>query len=213
MRTITIEKTLFKFSELDETAKQKAIDYFRQSSYRGSFWFESVYEDAAEIADLFGLDLRQTRKQRADGTPCYVPTIYFSGFYSQGDGACFEATYRYKKGGLKAVVDYAPNDSELHSIVSRLRDLQRRNFYQLTASTKHGGHYHHSGCMSVDVERLDDNALTDDAESGLTDLLREFADWIYSRLESEYDYQTSDDTIRENIESNEYEFDEEGNLS
>jgi hypothetical protein len=36
---------------------------------------------------------------------------------------------------------------------------------------------------------------------------------MYLRLETEYVHQTSDESIREIIECNEYEFDDEGNLT
>ena len=41
--------------------------------------------------------------------------------------------------------------------------------------------------------------------------MRDFAQWIYDSLEKEYEYQMSDEFVTENIEANEYEFDEEGN--
>ncbi len=40
--------------------------------------------------------------------------------------------------------------------------------------------------------------------------LRDFADWIYSQLEKEYEYQMSNECVDENIRANEYEFTEEG---
>jgi hypothetical protein len=42
--------------------------------------------------------------------------------------------------------------------------------------------------------------------------MRDFADWIYRQLESEYDYANSDESVDENILCNEYEFDENGKL-
>src|SRR5690606_21575123 len=138
--------------------------------------------------------------------------IYFSGFSSQGDGACFEGYYSYKAGGLKAVEEYAPTDMELYGIVQGLQDIQRRYFYGLTANTKHRGYYYHSGCMAVSVyqnDGMDDANI--DGEREITDLLRQFADWIYSRLEDDYDYLMSDEGVRATIEANGYEFDEEGN--
>lgn len=41
--------------------------------------------------------------------------------------------------------------------------------------------------------------------------MREFADWIYSRLEAEYEYQNADEQVDESIRINEYEFAEDGN--
>ena len=148
-----------------------------------------------------------------NGEHHYEPTIYYSGFWSQGGGACFEGHYEYKAGAVKAVKEYAPLDKDLHRIVKALQDIQRKNFYQLTARCKHSGHYYHSGCMSVDVERSDGKEMTADAEETVEECLRDFADWIYRQLENEYDYRTSEEACREAIEANDYEFTEKGYLA
>ena len=62
------------------------------------------------------------------------PCIWFSGFWSQGDGACFEGRYAYAPRASLRIRDYAPRDTELHRIADALQALQRLNFYQLTAS-------------------------------------------------------------------------------
>ena len=212
MRTETTTRTLYKFSELSPEAQQHALE--EQSQIESEYFDpEFVYDDAATIAELFGLDIRQTRKIRNDGSHFYDPTIYYSGFSCQGDGACFEGRYEYKRGALKAVKDYAGQDERLHRIVKALQEIQRKNFYQLTARTTHSGHYYHSGCMSVDVERSDGKEMTDDAEEMVKECLRDFADWIYKQLEAEYDYRTGEESCREAIEANDYEFTEKGDMA
>ena len=211
MRTETRTRTLYKFDELSPEAQQHALE--QQSQFESEYFYtEFVYDDAATIADLFGLDIRQTRETRMNGEHYYAPTIYYSGFCSQGDGACFEGTYSYKAGALKAVKYHAGQDQELHRMVEALQEIQKKNFYQLTARTKHSGHYYHSGCMSVDVERSDGKEMTDDAEETVKECLRDFADWIYKQLENEYDYRTGEESCREAIEANDYEFTEKGDM-
>ena len=208
MRTQTT--TICKFDELSDEAKQTAINSNRSWSIQDSDWWDSSFESFADAADLFGLDIRQTRKSLMDGTFRHDPTIYFSGFSSQGDGACFEGDYSYKKGALESTKQAFPGDSELLRIVQGLQALQQRNFYQLTASAKHRGRYNHSGCMDITVDRADGKAFSDDDEERLEQLLRDFADWIYSQLEKEYDYLTSDEAIAESLRANEIEFTEDG---
>lgn len=210
MRTETVTREIFQFDELSDSAKEKARDWYRAGL---EFYDEHIIEMAATAAELFGLDIRTTRKAQMGGGHHYAPTVYFSGFSSQGDGACFEGNYRYKKGALKAVKTEFPTDGTLHGIVQRLQDVQRRNFYQLAASCKHRGRYYHSGYMSVDVERLDGKEVANDAETDLTDALRDFANWIYSNLESEYDYQNSDAAVDKTIRANDYEFTAEGRIA
>lgn len=212
MRTETTTRTIYKFDELSPTAQQHALE--KQSQHEAeNFDPEFVYEDAATIADLFGLDIRTTYKARVNGGQYRMPTIYYSGFCCQGDGACFEGRYEYKKGALKAVKEYVPQDEELHRLVKTLQDVQRKNFYRLTARCKHSGHYYHSGCMSVDVERSDDREMTADAEETVKECLRGFADWIYEQLREDYYCVTGEDACREAIEANEYEFDEKGDMA
>ena len=139
------------------------------------------------------------------------PRIFFSGFSSQGDGACFEGRYRYKKGALAKIHAEAPKDVELQRIAKGLQDVQRRHFYRLEALCEHRGHYCHSGCMAVEVRHEEDRYRDiGDAEDDVTQLLRDFADWIYKQLEAEHDYRTSDEQVIEAIEAIPYEFYENG---
>jgi hypothetical protein len=193
------QTTVFKFSELSDKAKQHALEHFAQSAFSDSNDWEHVLEDAKQIASLFGLE---------------VDNIYFSGFWSQGDGACYTGTYRYKKQGLQAVKDFAPMDTELHGIVSEIQKIQSKNFYRLYASIGHRGHYNHSGNMSFDIEDTESRYRDlGQYEEDLAQCLREFADWIYSRLNREYEYQTSVEVLTELIEINDYDFDENGELA
>jgi hypothetical protein len=45
---------------------------------------------------------------------------------------------------------------------------------------------------------------------GVTQCMRDFADWIYDQLRKEYEYQMSDEQVDETLIANEYEFDEDG---
>ena len=208
-----VETNVFQYDELDDRAKERAREWYSRHVFEDSCDWEFVYEDAAEVANILGIDLRQRRVQLMGGGHRYEPSIYFSGFWSQGDGACFEGTYRYAKGATKKIREYAPQDKELHRIADELQAVQRKHFYHLIASMNHTGHYCHSGCMSVEVEHNEDRYRDiSDAEDEIKQLMRDFADWIYERLSDEYDYQTSDSAVEETIRANEYEFDENGDL-
>ena len=208
MKTRTIN--IYRFDELSDEAKQTAIDSNCSWNVQDFEWWDSSYESFAEAAELFGLDIRQTRKSLSRGCFRYDPTIYFSGFASQGDGACFEGVYAYKKGALNATKQAFPADSELLRIVRDIQALQQRNFYQLTAAAKHRGCYNHSGCMDITVSRADGKSFSDDDEESLKQLMRDFADWIYSGLEEEHDYLTSDEAVAESLRANEVEFTVDG---
>lgn len=194
MRNITT--TVYKFSELSDEAKEKAIANLSSINVDYDSWSEGVIEDATTIGKIIGID---------------IDKIYFSGFSSQGDGACFSGSYSYEKNSVKAIKEHAPCDMELHRIATDLQRLQSKAFYRLYANVKHTGHYYHELCTSIDVNN-DYQELTANHESDLSELLRDFMKWIYGQLHKEYDYNTSDAAIIETIEANEYEFTENGKL-
>jgi hypothetical protein len=206
-----IEKTVFKFEELSDRAKEKAREWWR-SCEAEDFDASCTCEDAATIAEILGIDLRTRAAQLLGGGTRYEPCIWYSGFYSQGNGACFEGSYSYAKGAAKRIRAHAPQDSELRRIADELQDLQRRAFYRLSARMAQRGYGYHSGCMTVDVD-LSEGDATREQEEALTQLMRDFADWIYAQLRSQYEYVMSDENVNESIKINEYEFDEDGNVA
>ena len=145
-----------------------------------------------------------------------IDNIYFSGFCSQGDGACFVGAYSYVKNGIKNVKEYAPKDTELHRIAEALQEIQKTCFYSISASVKHSGHYYHKYCTDIDVDFENENGLGDyydsEKEESIAELLRDFMEWIYRNLETENDYLTSEEAIIETIKANEYDFTEDGKI-
>lgn len=198
MRTETTTCEIFTFDELSDSAKETARDMWRESGLDYDWWCY-VYSDAYECAAIIGVD---------------IDKINFSGFCSQGDGARFIGKYAYKKASTLAIRAYAPQYTDLHSIADNLQAIQKAAFYRLYAHTSYSGFYEHSGCMAVSVDRDSSNYqdMTSEQESQVTNLLREFADWIYSRLSSEYDWLMSNENIDESILVNEYEFDAIGRM-
>ena len=190
METLTIET--YTFDELSNAAKDRAIELFSDinTDYE---WYDLVFEDAKAIGEIMGID---------------IDKIYFSGFSSQGDGACFVGKWRYNKNMRKAIREYAPIDTTLHSIAGNLFDIQRRNFYNIVATVNQSGRYYHEHCTSIDVENPErqygevDNRTIEDTKTEL----RRFMKWIYKTLEKEYDYLSSREAIIEAIEANEYTF-------
>ena len=192
----TIEYKLAKFEELTDSQKEKALEHHRNWNVDWGYdWFDGVYEDAKNIAELMGID---------------IDNIWFSGFHSQGDGACFEGSFSYKKGMVKAVKDYASLDKELHNIAIAIQELHRKAFYGAYGKVKHSGHYNHERSMWVDVDS-EKGSIDEDA---WRDVFADFALWIYRNLEKEYEYLTSDEAIAESLEANEVEFeiDEDGDI-
>lgn len=188
----TIKETIvYKFNELSDDAKERAIDIAAQDM---EFYDDCVIDDAKEIGKLFGLD---------------IDKIYYSGFFHQGSGASFEGSYQYVKGSLKAVKALAPMDKALHKIVQQLQDIQSKHFYSLRASISTG----HRESMRVSVDDVRDLDVPEGVEDDVKELMTDYAHWIFKQLETEYEYQFSSEQISEYLEANEYTFDEDGNFA
>ena len=144
--------TVYQFPELSDAAKEKARNWYRDFGPQDDWW-DAVYEDFERVCEILGIRLKTTSVRLMGGGTRAKPCIWFSGFWSQGDGASFEGYWSHAKGAAARIRDYAPTDATLHGIADRLQAIQRRNFYQLAAEVSHRGRYYHEYTMSVDVTR------------------------------------------------------------
>jgi hypothetical protein len=192
--------------ELSDTAKEKARAWYAEKVFDDCVDFSFLYEDIAACAKCLGISINYP------GNRPNKPQIYFQGFYSQGDGAMFEGSYSYRRDAVKDIRKHAPQDEELHRIADVLATLQLEpEGGSMTARMSHQGRYYHSGCMQVEVEWEDPEVVgPSEWEDELIQLMRDFADWIYSQLRKEYEYQISDEVVDEALRANEYEFTEDG---
>ena len=206
-----IETTVYQLHELSDAAKDKARGWYREVGFDFD-WYDAVYEDFERICAILGVSLATRNVRLVVGGVRPKPCIWFSGFWSQGDGACFEGHYRHAKGAGPHIRAYAPQDAELQRIADSLQAVQRRNFYQLRATVTHRGRYHQEHCMAICVERDGPTGrdMTRDAEDIVIEAMRDLARWLYRQLEREYDDQTSDASIDDVICANAYTFTEEG---
>lgn len=207
--TITLDmQTEFTFEQLDDGAKERAREAERNDCY-GDNWWEWTYEDAVRIGALMGIDIGTRTVQGFRGKQRDEIDINFSGFGSQGDGACFRGWYRYKPDAV-ASVRSETTDEELLRIATALTAAQVAckltygSFVKARVTTN--GRYSHSGIMSLDVEFEDENAVEpifghcyDDIDKDLRPLISDFADWIYNQLEAESDHLSSDESIDERL--------------
>ena len=110
-----IETTVYRLDELSDAAKDKARAWYREGGFDYD-WYDAVYEDFQRVADILGLRLK-TRATRLYGGRTRPQTcIWFRGFWNQGDGACFETFYSYRKEATRRIREYAPQDTTLHGI-------------------------------------------------------------------------------------------------
>ncbi len=202
-----IQTIVYTYDELSGPAQDAAKDWYRQLGPHDGWW-QAVYDDFAIICDSIDIHLKTRIRNASTQRQFCEPCVWFTGFWNQGDGASFEASWRYARGGSLAIRAHAPQDRVLHDIADRLQDVQRRNIYQLTADIDHQGRYCHEHTMFISVERDSTTGQppTDDAEAAVALAMRDLARWLYRRLEEEHEHITSESEIAAAILANEYTF-------
>lgn len=200
MRTVQKTHTFKTFSELSKENQLKIIEENRDIDVQDDYWFEAVYTDAIQLAAEMGIEIQE---------------IQFSGFWSQGDGARFRGFFKPKPDMREALRTYAPVDEELHLIADRLAAVQEEYCWLIECEIRfeYWGNYVHDNNTSFEFEPVgigragDEGRMKESDEKEVTDCLRRLMRWIYSTLEKEYEYLTSDEYLLEYFldEDEEYE--------
>jgi len=185
MREATIK--LYQFNELSEEAQKKVIENMQKDdSFLMYDWYEYVFE-------IFKEDMYKKYS-------CDVRDIFFSGFWSQGDGASFT-------GGI-FIKDYLEATKQKSKYRSLWKYLEE---YEPNIDIGQSGNYCHENTMYFDdhfflegTEKQSDQlySLMDEIE----ETFREEARKLYGQLEDEYEYLTSKECIEQEIINAEYEF-------
>lgn len=203
-------KTEFEFHELSPSAKERAIQEHAESLWDD--WHSFVIEDWKAKLDTHGFT---------------NPKIYFSGFWSQGDGASFEADFCYA--GDAALQWLEPCDLERLTALKvkvRMDGCEPVPELVISGQITQGGHYCHKytmaahgdvhldSCLNEIRDECDDfiESLKSDPIDAILEHARDLADDIYSDLEKEYEYQTSEQNVAEMSKANDWRYDKEGNL-
>jgi len=184
---------VYNFEELNPEARSRVLKDYADINTDFN-WYEAELEYWKEKLSEYGFR---------------YPEIYFSGFWSQGDGACFEFS------GLdidKIWPHYVQSGQIKHeeSVKTYLREYH--HFKTRTLNSR----YSHERTRELDYE-----SYTRHDYPHLNREFKRFEDWlegfridlcheIYRSLESEYEALTEDEAIIETIKANEYEFTEDG---
>jgi len=199
MRTVC--KKVYEYNELSDKAKEKARTWWRQGGLDYEWW-DSSFEDFAAIGNILGINFTNIANKGIR------PAIYFSGFWSQGDGTSFEGSWGIKADAIEKIKEYAPKDTDLHAIADTLAsiaaqygDVDEDHF--LSASITKSGRSSHRFSMQCESDNME-------ADEDLLTTFRNFAYWMYKKLGSQFNYLNSDESVVESIECNKYEFNEDG---
>jgi hypothetical protein len=211
------EIKLFAYGELSEQAKEKAREWYQRFNADDSYWSECVIDDAKAQMNFLGFTIED---------------IFFSGFWSQGDGACFTGTWSAKDVDAKKLEELYPsewldksgakqenkNNAELNALALEFADIAKR-FPEASATLKHHGMYYHENSVEIDCGGFEKEQETEQGdvpvwchtdEQNFQDFARDCMRWVYRQLEKAYDWQNADEQVDENIVANGYEFTKEG---
>lgn len=149
-------------------------------------WHEHVIDDFVEFIEEMGFEFDTVSVKLYGGGMRRKPVVHFSGFWSQGDGACF-AGHVVDFAKWAAAVGYSAND------IRRIKRLDDRGMISLKASC---GNRYPNQLTEVDAPRTEKRHKT--INRMIADLERTWSDWcadqsskLYRDLELEYEYQTA----------------------
>jgi hypothetical protein len=199
------------YKELSDTAKEHAferhVEYAQSNDY---YWWESVMEDWVERLSAVGISTS-------------LEQMHFSGFHSQGDGACFTGSIDLKE-FLEAHPDLKKEHVKLYMAVVPFDTRGAACEYYDLELTRHGStNYNHEKSVHLgswdlnilpeyDTEEGEDyERLIIDAEADIEWQCREYMKELYNDLEKEHEYMQSMECFLEEVDYK--DFDEDGSLS
>lgn len=186
-----------------ESVSVKTMEKYRYINVEHHDWWDTTCE-------LFKEDMKEQG--------VYVSNTYFSGFCSQGDGACFEG--HLDDVPLFLEKNYKPED---YPMIRKLLDSGG----SVKFSVSHSGHYYHENCTRfyIEADRLEHvvdiptdfhqqiveqwESILDkeivDFEKQSIEIFKNYMRKLYCQLNDEYDHLTSDEAVKETIEANDLE--------
>jgi hypothetical protein len=193
-----------RFNDLPQYARDAILTKHRDFNVEHIDWWDCVYDDFKTKMEDIGID---------------VDRMYFSGFWSQGDGACFEGSvYNWPK-------FLESRGYDCPALIKHAED-------HFKLSVEHSGHYYHENCtrFSVDLPlpRHDEDTefaydyltyeegsiqeatvmallnqyVASALEAEFIDAFRDHMRDLYKQLEDEHDHLTSDEAVLDSLEAN-----------
>lgn len=223
-RLFESDEPTYSFDELSSEVQENVLDNNRDINVDYDGWEDGVTEEFKEDMKEIGI---------------YDIEISFSGFYSQGDGASFtseDIDTRELFNAIGIQSDDALNmetdderakgqNKEFYDLLDTMEDIGQveRNRIKpegirVTIERTDNRHVHYS-TVRANVEIWDEPdeweepyGFADKLEDTITEYIRELCKDLYRKLETEYDLLTSDNSVKETLIDNDYEFDQKGNI-
>ena len=180
-----LEINAYQFSELNDKAKEKVLERYRHMNVQDD-WYEWTKENWVE-------------KLKENGF--FETKIEFSGFHSQGDGASFTGEIDISK-MLETFPEF--KSLEMDKINLGIRDLNSRYVHEHTKRV----------CGEYDEWETptEANILFESFKETIEQFRHDLCQDIYSDLQKEYEYLTSDESVIEGLSQCDFEFYEDGSV-
>lgn len=200
MKKIVNEYYVYDFNELNDNAKEKALNDNRDINTDGYDWWQYVLEDFCDENEEKGINID-------------TKNIYFSLNYSQGD------YLKIDKGYIDAIkyIKHFKYDKYMPLI-----DFYEKNDLNLTFFINGNGNRHKSYIEFngddlndfnddlSDEQKKDLDYLFEGIELEIQDYIHQIEKDLFKKIEKYYEYLTSDDAIIETFLANEYTFRDNG---
>lgn len=198
-----IKVKVYKFKQLSDEAKDRVRQWYAECLDYD--WWDFVYDRFVEEMSEYGIDID-------------TKDIHFSGFWSQGDGACFSVSMV-----TSDVIKYLKETKQTKKYWQLYINLLRDNI-DLCFDIKGNDRWGHS--MSLGnfdftpyVEAFDNDTVCNKAYTAAEELATDVLEYcqdravdLYKQLEEEYDYLVSDESIKESCKVNGYRFTVDGRI-
>lgn len=187
---------VYEFDELPADIQDKAVEELQYCNVEDGWWDDFMIEEWQEKLATMGYEDAE---------------IEYSGFSSQGDGACFKA-------GVNALTWFKAHKGARTELRALYRFANKGSY--IKAEVSHSGRYSHAYSMDSAVE-LDGwgespsdkvQLQAEQLQRWILEDARELANKIYRELEQEYEYCTTRESIIETIKANEWTFNARGHL-
>jgi len=200
------ERKTYKFSELSKGDQDRLIDIHRDINVDFDQWHEPILDEWKEkLADQGFIEAE----------------IWYRGFSSQGDGACFDC----KDVDIEKFI--AANKVEMICMFFPRMDILRQvseilSMHIVVRDTYYSHEKTRQMDFSWDTPGNDypgfEEWIDSEKGSGTVKAFEEFVEAkrldlckdIYRSLEADYNYQTSDETVKETLDAQDWEYDENG---
>jgi hypothetical protein len=198
MRTITKKYKVYKFDELPKEIQEKALDKYRYMNTDDFIIADCHKEDCMEKLKEMGItgkEIYYNADRRYWTAYLNIPSLDF---------------LKFREWLLKNKIITKRQDKMLDKlnmeVIVALKCDRERNYFKIYDYTAVDNKSRKSMLEIVEGE------IGDQLENIFNEQLDKVFDKFLENIEAEYDYQTSDEGLKETFEANEYEFNEYGEI-